>query len=202
MFKLSLGVCAVPIQYLNRKGDTYFLHESKTRTGKLKWFFSKKTEGKLAEAIPAGYEIYENHNAQIFLRTIVPMLVTKEEIETVENGVRKFAKLPYFLVEAKSDHIIVFIANQQGGFLEESVASRFEITDPEKLYTAMQGYLTYLPMMRFSLVDEKRRRFAVERWCFLGSIDDWFPVKGSGDLSTLVKKFAPHLGDESFYDLM
>jgi hypothetical protein len=86
-------------------------------------------------------------------------------------------------------------------FLEESVASRFGITDNAKLYTAMQGYLTYLPMMRFSLVYEKRRRFAVERWCFLGSIDDWFPLKGSGDLATMLKKFAPHLGEESFYEL-
>ena len=107
------GTSAMPIQHINRKGDTYFLHESTTKTGKPKWFFSKKTEGNLAEAIPAGYEIYENHNAQVFLRIIVPTLVTKSEIETVEKGVRKLAKLRYFLVEAKSDSIIVFVANQQ-----------------------------------------------------------------------------------------
>jgi hypothetical protein len=192
----------MPIQYVNRKGDTYFLHESKTKTGKPKWFFSKKTEGTLAESIPAGYEIYENHNAQVFLRTIVPMLVTKEEIETVETGVRELTKLRYFVVEAKSDSITVFIANQQGGLLEETLASKIGIADSEKLYTAMQGFLMYLPMMRFNLVDEKRRRFAVERWCFLGSIDDWFPLRGSGDLATIVKKYVRHLGEESFYELM
>src|SRR4249919_3348963 len=102
----------MPIQYVNRKGDTYFLHESKTKTGKPKWFFSRKTEGNLAAAIPAGYEIYENHNAQVFLRIIVPTLVIKSEIEVVEKGVRTLAKLPYFLVEAKSDTIIVFVPNQ------------------------------------------------------------------------------------------
>jgi hypothetical protein len=192
----------MPIQYVNRKGDTYFLHESRTKTGKSKWFFSKKTEGTLAEVIPAGYEIYENHNAQVFLRTIVPLLVTQQEIKSVEEGVRKLARVPYFLVEAKSDSITVFVASQDTSFLEESVASRFGITDHDKLVTALQGYLTYLPMMRFSLVDEKRRRFAVERWCFLGSIDDWFPLNGSGDLLTMVKKFASHLGEESFYELM
>jgi hypothetical protein len=192
----------MPIQYLNRKGDTYFLHESKTKTGKPKWFFSKKNDGNLSKSVPAGFEIYENHNAQVFLRITVPMLVTKKEIETVEQGVRMWANLRYYVVEAKSESITVFIANQQGGLLEETVVSRFGITDPEKLYTAMQGFLTYLPMMRFSLVDEKRRRFAVERWCFLGSIDDWFPLKGSGDLAAIVKKFAPHLGEESFYELM
>ena len=130
----------MPIQYVNRKGDTYFLHEGKTKTGKPKWFFSKKSEGALAESIPDGYEIYENHNAQVFLRIIVPTLVTKEEIAAVEDGVRKFAKLPYFLVEAKSDSIVVFVANQQSGFLEETVASRFGISDREKLASAMQGF--------------------------------------------------------------
>ena len=192
----------MPIQYVNRKGDTYFLHESKTKTGKPKWFFSKKTEGKLAEAIPDGYEIYENYMAQVFLRTIVPTLVTQEEIETVEQGVRSLARLPYFLVEGKSDNITVFVANQETGFLEEVVASRFGFADREKLTTAMQRNLTYLPLMRFTLVDEGERRFAVERWCFRGSIDDWFPLRGSGDLATMVKKYAPHLGKESFYELM
>src|SRR6266550_2570739 len=35
---------------------------------------------------------------------------------------------------------------------------------------------TYLPMFRFSLVDEDKRLFFVARWCFKGSIDDWFPL--------------------------
>lgn len=66
----SLGTSAMPIQYLNRNSDTYFLHGGKTKTGKPRWFFSKKIEGNLEESIPAGYEIYENHNAQVFLRLI------------------------------------------------------------------------------------------------------------------------------------
>jgi len=57
-------------------------------------------------------------------------------------------------------------------------------------------------MMRFTLVDGKARRFAVERWCFLGSIDDWFPLSGGGDLKGLVARYCPHLGQESFYELM
>ncbi len=192
----------MPIQHVNRKSDTYFLHKSTTKTGKPKWFFSKKAEGDLAEAIPAGYEIHENHNAQVFLRVIVPMLVTESEIETVEVGVRKLAKLRYFLMEAKGESIIVFVAQQNADFLEGSVASEFGITDSEALTAMMKRTLTYIPMMRFSLVDEKKRRFCVERWCFLGSIDDWFPLTGAGDLSSMVKKYAPHLGKESFYELM
>ncbi len=66
----------------------------------------------------------------------------------------------------------------------------------------MEKHLTYLPHMRFTLVDEKRRRFNVDRWCFRGSIDNWFPLHGSGDLATMIKKFVPHLGQDSFFELM
>ena len=56
------------IEYINRKGDTYYLHERKTKTGKPKYHFSMKKDGELVESIPHGYEIYENPNAQVFLR--------------------------------------------------------------------------------------------------------------------------------------
>ena len=46
---------------------SYFLHEGRTKTGKPKYFFAKKREGKLASAIPDGFEIYESPNAQVTL---------------------------------------------------------------------------------------------------------------------------------------
>jgi hypothetical protein len=190
------------IQHVNRKGDTYYLHKGQTKTGKLKWYFSMRTDGELVESIPDGYEIYENYMAQVFLRTIVPTLVTKAEIEQVERGVRELANVKYFLVEGKADSITVFLANQEAGFLEGMLARKFGLADREGFSTAMLKHLTYLPHMRFTLIDEKRRRFTVDRWCFLGSIDNWFPLRGSGDLAKMVKQYAPHLGQESFYELM
>lgn len=58
------------IKYINRREDTYYLHEGKTKTGKPKYFFSMKKDGVLVDPILAGYEIYENPNAQVFLRRI------------------------------------------------------------------------------------------------------------------------------------
>ncbi|KKM87650.1 hypothetical protein LCGC14_1266760 [marine sediment metagenome] len=54
------------VTYINRKEDIYYLHKGKTKTGKPKYFFSKKRNGDLVEKIPDGYEIYENPNAQVF----------------------------------------------------------------------------------------------------------------------------------------
>ena len=55
------------VEYVNRKGRKHYLHEGKTKTGKPMYFFSMKSEGNPANAIPEGYEIYEHPNAQVFV---------------------------------------------------------------------------------------------------------------------------------------
>ena len=189
------------IQHVNRKGDTYYLHQGKTKTGKPKWFFSTKKGDCLTESIPEGYEIYENPNSQVFLRKIVPRLVWPEEIALVEQGIRAFAKARHFIVEAKKNAIVVYLPNQDADSLMEDYRPLlgFGRSFPAGF---IEQRLTYTPMMRFVLVDDKKRLFSVDRWCFLGSIDDWFHLASAADLSKQVKKYIPHLGKESFFELM
>ena len=56
--------------------------------------------------------------------------------------------------------------------------------------------------MRFLLVDDQHRTFLTQRYCFIGSIDDWIDIGTPGKLATLVKKYVKHLGKESYFDLM
>jgi hypothetical protein len=60
----------------------------------------------------------------------------------------------------------------------------------------------YSPLMRFTLTDPDERLFCLERWCFLGSIDNWFPLTGPTPLSILIEKYVKHLGQETFYELV
>ncbi len=143
------------VTYTNRKRQTYFLHEGKTKTGKAKFFFSKGSEGALSDAIPEGYEIHENPNAQVFLRKKTPQLVTDEEITVVKAAIRQYAAGLNYVVDVKGNEIVIY--EGQGGYFHQ--------------------------MLRFTLTDEKTRRFSVERWCFRGSIDDWFPLLGGGELT-------------------
>ena len=65
-------------------------------------------------------------------------------------------------------------------------------------------YGNYMKVLRFTLVDEEKRTFSVQRWCFRGSIDDWIDLWSSGHhgkLLDLVRKFCPHIGQDSFFDL-
>lgn len=63
------------IEYINRKGQRYYLHVGKTKTGKPKYHFAMSAGDSLAEAIPDGFEIYENPNAQVYLRKALPKLI-------------------------------------------------------------------------------------------------------------------------------
>lgn len=192
----------MPTQHVNRKGDIYYLHQGKTKTGRPKWFFSTKQDGELAESVPEGYEIYENPNAQVFLRKIVPQFVTPEEIATVERGVREFGKATHFIVEAKHDALVVFLPNQDADSLTEGLRPLLGLDMSFPSTFKIERHLSYTAMMRLVLRDKKRRLFSVERWCFRGSVDDWFFLAGAAELSTQVKKYAPHLGKESFFELL
>jgi hypothetical protein len=164
----------MPMTHVNRKRDTYFLHAGTTKTGKPRYRFAKRAEGDLVESIPEGYEVYENPDAQVFLRKEIPRLITVEETAIVRDGLRKYAKDRRCMAGVRERHIIV--------------------------YYSERGDL-YQKVLRFTLIDEDHRNFAAERWCFLGSIDDWIPLSGCDDLSKLVQRYGPHIGKESFYDL-
>jgi hypothetical protein len=109
----------------------------------------------------------------VYLRKKTPQLVTDEEISVVKAGLEKAAPSQMCIVDVKQEHIVVY--ESDGNYFHQ--------------------------MLRFTLTDEKTRQFAVDRWCFRGSIDDWFPL-GGGELPKLVEKYCRHLGKESFFELM
>ncbi len=186
----------MPVTHVNRKRDTYYLHAGTTKTGKPKYWFSKSAEGDLVEAIPEGYEVYENPDAQVFLRRIVPQLVTPFEIAIVENGLKRYAPGQNCLVDVQGEHIVVYHAERAKLDFE---GFHFGLRELPVYYG------NYIKVMRFTLADEDERTFRVQRWCFRGSIDRWIDLWSSGsegNLPDLVQKFCPHIGQESFFELM
>src|SRR5207237_9865389 len=102
----------VPITHTNAKGKTYYLHQGTTKTGKPMYYFSMESNGELAESIPAGFEIYENPNAQVFLRRIPPKIITDEERQVVEDGMRKYASVQVYKIDVRGHVIVVYTADQ------------------------------------------------------------------------------------------
>ena len=191
----------MPITHTNAKGKTYYLHQGTTKTGKPKYYFSTKSEGPLADAIPEGFEIYENPNAQVILRRIPPKIITDEERQVVEDGMRKYAEVQDYKIDVKGNALVVYIADQDRETLADVCKDMYPTPAAyTQLMTLLRQGIHYSPMLQFLLEDEKRRTFTAQRYCFRGAIDDWIDI-GHGTLTTLVKRYVKHLGKESYFDL-
>jgi hypothetical protein len=190
----------MPIQYTNRKNQTYYLHQGTSKTGKPKYFFSMKREGTLADVIPDGFEIYENPNSRVFLRKIQPRIITDEELAIVEQGMKRYSSLQYYQIDVKKNAIIIFEPDQDVDIMSELIQSapRAKEINPKDLLAQI---ITYSPMLQFVLVDEQKRRFVTRRFCFFGSVDDWINIGKPDSLPNLVKKYLKHLGKDSYYEL-
>jgi hypothetical protein len=190
------GDSTMPVTHTNRKRDTYYLHAGTTKAGKPRYWFSTRAEGDLPGSIPDGYEVYENPDGQVFLRKRKPQVVTPEEVAVVKDGLERFAPGQNCVVDLRDEHLVDYHAERVTLDLEGFGFGFRELP---------ASYRNYMKVMRFTLVDEKARTFRVQRWCFRGSIDRWIDLwasGGEGKPPDLVKEFCPHIGRESFYELM
>ena len=185
------------VQHTNRRGQAFYLHKGTTKTGKAKYFFSLNNRGELADTVPQGFEIYENPNAQVFLRREQPKLITDEEQAIVEEGLKRYCHQERCRVEVRQAAITVFALDQNLAELEKTIGFLSEL----KATGVFDRFTSYSPLLQFVLINKERRTFITRRYCFLGSVDDWIEIGRPDRLTTVVKKFVRHLGQDSFYEL-
>ena len=189
--------------YTDSKKKVYFLHKKITKKGSASYYFSPKNEGDLVKEIPEGYEVWENPaSSQAFLRKQEIRLITKEEEKEIESALKKWCPV-YAKFDIRGRQIIIYGSRAEKGFssLKQLLPG---IVLPDDFAEITKEYVTYIPLLRFSLTDSSKRIFSTERWCFRGSIDDWISLfeYDDGSLCELCEKLFPHLGQESFYDVM
>ena len=196
------------VEYTNRKGDSYFLQAGKTRTGKPRYWFGRKLTGEAVEVIPPGYEIYEHPEAGLVsLRKAKPTQISQLDRDILSDSIRRYAGLEHFIVDVEGDSLVVYLPDmgeENADRLIGRLMGPLMGLSPRLLAakTSMIRSSGYTKMMRFTLVNPDERVFAVERWCFRGSVDDWIWVGGPAPLENLVRKYGKHLGKESFYEMM
>jgi hypothetical protein len=185
------------VEYTSRSGKLYYLHIGKTKKGNDKYFFSSKQNGNLAQSIPKGYEIYENVNAQVFLKRVQAKIILDEELRIIKEELQKQTKPHQYKYETKKNIITVYEINQD----IKGLTDVFPFADKSKIEKHFLENATYSPIMRFILVDKEKRLFTTERFCFMGRIDDWIYIGGPSPLGKQAQKFIRHLGKESFFEL-
>ena len=194
----------MPVTYTNRKGVTYYLCRGVTKTGKPRYYFAREPKGEPVEQIPAGFKISESVNGIVSLVKDRPALIRPEEVAAVEVAVRRHPKSNKYRVSVKRNRIEVY---EQVGPDAEELASAlaqegFGIPAlADRLRPTMERRAQFTPVLRFILADAERRTFRVERWCYLGSIDDWIDVRSMGTVDRLARQLIPKLGTDQFFEL-
>ena len=193
------------LEYDSRRGDKYLLQAGKTKTGKPKYWFGRKLTGTPLEAIPEGYEIDERpENGQVLLRKIARSPISPIEKELLAEGIRRLAGLKNFWIDLQDKSLVVYLPDRSEREVSQLIGElmgRYP-SNMADIEDRMMARANYTKMMRFTLFDEDQRLFTVDRWCFRGSIDDWFWLAPPAPLHDLIEKYVPHLGKESFYELM
>jgi hypothetical protein len=157
----------------------------------------KDPAGQLVASIPDGYEVYENINAQVFLRRKTAQVILPEELALVEKALLDHGGPWRYRAEIKKDIITVYQADDQDSF--DGLAKQWGRRPLSRQDMGMRA--SYMAVLRFTLVDKKPRVFGTERFCFRGSIDDWIPLGKIGTLASLTGQFVRHLGQDSFFEL-
>ena len=186
------------IQHTNRAGKIYYLRERKTKAGKLQFFFSTQPEGKgvAVKEIPDGYEIYEHpENAQVFLRRKKPQLIADVEKRLVEEIAEKLESTKRYLIDYNAEFITVYESDANFGKIMNKIGVTTDVGLNKFADTSH-----YSGMLRFRLVDKKKRLFIAERFCFRGSIDDWIHLSGPDNLRSLSNQYMTLLGTDEFFN--
>ena len=190
------------IQYVNRKGKIYYLHQGKTKTGKPRYYLSMKSEGNLVDSMPPEFEIYENPiNAHVILRRCLTKLITDDEINIVKQGLKELTELDYYIVDYKKNIISIYTVDQDVEALRESF-ERYNLQKEISIEDLLKQILSYSERLQFILEDREKRTFITKRYCYLGSIDDWIEIGSPDTLENQVKKYVKHLGKDSYFELI
>jgi hypothetical protein len=191
----------MPITHTNRQRKTYYLLVGKTKKGNPKYYFALSPKGTLVEQIPDGFEIHEHASGQVTLRRVREHLITDEELRTVERQLSKTNEARWSYAEKDGEKIVVYTAGNRRG-IESTFLHYSPFIAQAKLDEIAAASAFYRAIFQFVLVDAEQRIFHAQRFCFLGSIDDWIFIGESDALHNLAREYLPHINQDSYYELM
>lgn len=192
------------LHHKNRRGDVYYLQEGKTATGKPKYSMARKISGAPLDTVPEGWEIHESpEHGQVRLRRALRSVITTAERELAERICREVSGIDELIVEVEKDALIVWQPGLDSARIDvwmgDLIAS--PAVDREMIQRALTSHSRYDKALRFQIVNRAAGSFAVQRWCYQDSINEWIFLGIGGTLEDVARTYAAHLGRESFFEL-
>ena len=154
------------------------------------------------EKIPAGYEIYENAEGQVFCRRKLVSNILPSEVACLKAWKRKLEekRQARVFIDVKENEVVVFSC-EQPGVAEARLCSLIGFpmmrTGNDRISELFAHYQSNL---KFVLDDPESRAYSVYRMCYRGE-GGWMYLD-SGTLDVLAKKTMPRLELDSFCELM
>ena len=193
----------MPITYTNRKDVTYFLHRGETKSGKPRYFFTRKDQGDLVDELPAGFEIRESPNGIVSLARERPRRIQDSEVQLVKAALDRHPNKDLDCrLDVKPDSITVY------GRVRPTVDVLVDIFTKHGFAVKPEGVdevgkmldrdARYEPVLRFELEDEKGRIFAAERMTYTGR-GGWLYLDSDG-LQTLAQRLIPLLDTDNYVE--
>lgn len=216
------------LRYTNRMGDTYYVHARRDASGRTRYTARRDAEGAI-ESLPEGYEISESVNGQVSVRKQRPRKITADEERAVQHALTERG-LDRYRVEVKGSAIIIHepnhddasldalaerytnytfdlpggIGSQVEGMLRQElgdeVFERIIAEGKERARSLLASTNRYEAVLKLKLTERQRRRFGISRMCFRGE-GGWLGLD-EGELAELLPRYVPHLGRESFFQLI
>jgi hypothetical protein len=193
----------MPVSYTNRKGRTYFLCQTQSKSGKPRYYFAREPKEGVLEQIPTGYKISESVNGIVSLVKDRPLLILPEEFAIVESELEKLPHRRRYRAAIKPNRIEVY---EMYGSDAEGIADilgkyGFPLPGgPDQLRDVLDRSSQFYAVLRFILIEVDKRIFLAQRWCYLGSVDDWIDIE-YGSIQELAPQLIPALGTDEYYEL-
>ena len=98
------------VTYTNRMGDTYYLIEGRTKTGKVRYYVSKTLREGALPAMPEGFEFSENINGIVSVRKIDSSAasVPEADVALARMEMARHSHLRGYRIEVVKGEIVVF----------------------------------------------------------------------------------------------
>ena len=207
-----------PFSYTNKYGRTYYLHAVRRPDGRTSHVMRLRADD-AATHLPEGLDVRENVHGQVSVRRHQAKQLTKLEERLLHTAMERFRPFAYALDIDGRDATVYASAEDRKCFLEsldaefadgfadaltKALAKRYspELVEMFRARRKEQNAKRprYYPLLRFVIAEKRERLFAVERVCFSGE-SSWIRLEVL-PLSAAVMKYLPHLGRDSFFDLI
>ena len=204
--------------YTNAYGDIYYPHVVRLGNDRKAYFMRKNAAGAVA-VLPEGYEIRENIHRQVSVRRVRPRLFTEAEEQLLAGQLKRLRPFAYRL-DITGRIATIFASAMDRKCFAESLDAEFANGFADALTKTLAGRYSpelvaifrarrkdknakrprFYPLLRLVIADKDKRRFAVERVCFTGD-SGWMRLEVL-PLTAAMMKYLPHLGKDSFFDLI